>query len=245
MTLIALLRPDFELQNAYYGFVLRMTDMGFLIPTFLLNSALPILSERNSSGEETASLLSKTFLTILIIGSALFVFSFLWPRPLVELLTTEAYLSTALRPGSDTALKILALPMFLNGIILFGFYVLLTANKWRELVSALSIGVAISFGGNLFLIPKYGFTGAAAVSAGVHLVLAAILFIQARKTMPFSLPNNIIFRWAAFSLAMAMMLIIIGPYLTNEITTIIGLAGAGIIMAVLAEVAGLRRFVMR
>ncbi|MDD5103596.1 MAG: oligosaccharide flippase family protein, partial [Candidatus Peribacteraceae bacterium] len=36
MTLIALLRSDFQVQNAYYGFVLRMGEMGFLIPTFLL-----------------------------------------------------------------------------------------------------------------------------------------------------------------------------------------------------------------
>lgn len=107
MTLIALLRPDFEIQNAYYGFVLRMADMGFLIPTFLLNSTLPILSERGEKVEDTKKLLGKILLIILIFGSIMLLFSMLWPRPLIKLLTTDAYLSTPSYYGSDTALKII------------------------------------------------------------------------------------------------------------------------------------------
>ncbi|HLD71113.1 MAG TPA: oligosaccharide flippase family protein [Candidatus Peribacteraceae bacterium] len=57
VTLIALLRPDFELQNAYYGPVIRMMDMAFLLPTFLLNSALPVLSERDAKKQDTRTLL--------------------------------------------------------------------------------------------------------------------------------------------------------------------------------------------
>ena len=134
VTLIALLRPDFELQNAYYGFVLRMAEVGFLIPTFLLNSTLPLLSERDARGEETGEILGKTFLIIITLGSVAALFAFFWARPLVLLLTTESYLSTHARPGSDTALALLSLPFLLNGIVLYGYYTLLTKGKWKKLV---------------------------------------------------------------------------------------------------------------
>ena len=74
ITLIALLREDFELQNAYYGFVVRMADMGFILPTFLLNSTLPILSERDAKGEDTSALLGKTFM--MMKCNLFFVFCF-------------------------------------------------------------------------------------------------------------------------------------------------------------------------
>ncbi|MDP7069315.1 MAG: oligosaccharide flippase family protein, partial [Candidatus Peribacteraceae bacterium] len=121
ITMIALLRPDFQLQNAYYGFVVRMSDMAFLLPTFLLNSMLPILSERDSNGEDTRVLLGKTFVVILLIGIIAFLFAALWSRPLIALLTTEQYLSTAMRPGSDTALRLVSIPFLLNGVILYSF----------------------------------------------------------------------------------------------------------------------------
>lgn len=48
ITIIALLRDDFTIQNAFYGPVQRIMDMAYLLPTFLLNSTLPLLSERDS-----------------------------------------------------------------------------------------------------------------------------------------------------------------------------------------------------
>ena len=223
VTMIALLRPDFELQNAYYGFVVRMTDMGFLIPTFLLNSTLPVLSERDANGEDTKSLLGKTFLMLLVFGSISFLFAFLWPRPLVQLLTTDAYLSTPMRPGSDTALRLLSIPLLLNSVVLYGFYVLLTKHRWKQLVLSLLIGAVLALSLNTLLIPLYGFVGAATTSIFIHILLAIILLPQSLHAMPMQLQKTQILQWVFFSVLLGTGLWLFAPFLHNEFFTLIGL----------------------
>ncbi|MDD3896878.1 MAG: oligosaccharide flippase family protein, partial [Candidatus Peribacteraceae bacterium] len=190
VTLIALLREDYQVQNAYYGFVLRMVETGYIIPTFLLNSTLPILAERHENGEETAGLLGKTFFAILLLGTISLLFSALWSRPLILLLTTPAYLSTPLQVGSDTALRLMSLPILLNGLITYAFYVLLTKHVWRLLVTMLLLGAILSIGLNSVLIPLYGFIGAATTSILVQSVLAAFLLPKSLCVMPIRLPRE-------------------------------------------------------
>jgi O-antigen/teichoic acid export membrane protein len=230
VTMIALLRPDYELQNAYYGFVVRMTDMGFLIPTFLLNSMLPILSERDGKGEDTRSLLGKTFLTLLLFGFIAALFSALWSRPLVQLLTTDSYLSTAHRPGSDTALRLMSIPLLLNSVVLYSFYVLLTKHLWRQLVCTLLIGAVLSLGLNMALIPLYGFVGAATTSILTHIVLSVLLLPQALRAMPIRIHYKQIQALLLFVAILTAGLWLFSPLLTGEITTLIGLVSMSILM---------------
>ncbi|MFA7682101.1 MAG: oligosaccharide flippase family protein [Candidatus Peribacteraceae bacterium] len=241
VTLIALLRPDFELQNAYYGFVLRMADVGFVIPTFLLNSTLPVLSERDALGEDTRTLLGKTLLIILTLGTISFLFSALWSRPLVQLLTTSAYLSTPLHAGSDTALRLLSIPMFLNGIVMYGFYVLLTRMLWKRLVFILAAGSILSVGLNLWLIPLHGFVGAITVSIVIHTFLAFFLFREGRRAMPFVIPKQGFVRWIFFSALLGFTLWLFVPFLHNEIVTILALGVAAVLLLLFAWGTGLVR----
>ena len=243
-TLIALLRPDYEIQNAYYGFVVRMTDMAYLIPTFLLNSTLPIVSERDSKGEDTSGLLGKTFLILLTLGSISLLFAMLWSRPLVALLTTDAYLSTPFHPGTDTALFLLGIPMFLNGIIQYSFYVLLTRHRWQQLVATLGIGVVLSLGLNLWLIPLLGFRGNAITSIVVHTLLAILLLPQAIRTMPLRLPVNGLMRWLLFSIGLGLGLGLGKPFLTGNLMTVIGLGVATAWMGILFWMTRMKEAVM-
>jgi O-antigen/teichoic acid export membrane protein len=233
ITLIALLREDFELQNAYYGFVVRMADMGFILPTFLLNSTLPILSERDAKGEDTSALLGRTFMMIMIIGTVAFLFAALWSRPLIALLTTEQYLSTATSAGSDTALRLISIPLLLNGVILYSFYVLLNRHVWKRLVLTLFSAAMLSLGLNIFLIPDHGFVGAATVSIVVHIVLACALLPQALQEMKMILSFADIRLWALFSGGVAMGLGLFAPILTNELSTVVGLVAMTIWMGAL------------
>ncbi|MFA6523751.1 MAG: oligosaccharide flippase family protein [Candidatus Peribacteraceae bacterium] len=233
ITLIAQLRPqDFELQNAYYGFVQRMMDMAYILPTFLLNSTLPILSERAARGGETRHLLGRVFLAILLLSSTMFLFASQWPVPLVRLLTTQAYLSTSAAPGSDTALWILSASMFLNGIVLFSFYVLLTANRWKSLLLTLGAGAILSLASNLLLIPILGFVGAAITSVCVHAFLAIALLPWALSAMPIRLPRVAWLQWIAFSLLLAAFLIFAKPFLSTPYHTFLigGLSGAWMLL---------------
>ncbi len=239
VTLIGLLRPqDYALQNAYYGFVQRMMDMAYLLPTFLLNSTLPILSERDARGENTRDLLGKILFTILLVGSISLLFAVLWPRPLMQMLTTEQYLSTALSPGADTALRLLSVSMFMNGLLTFSFYVLLTKHRWRPLVATLLIGVVLSLAGNIFLIPRLGFVGAAITSIVVHTTLVILLLPQALRTMPARLTGVQVFHWIVFSGLLFAFLFVTRPLLTQPLMTA-GLLGAATVwMAISAGMLG-------
>ncbi|MBI3336669.1 oligosaccharide flippase family protein [Candidatus Peregrinibacteria bacterium] len=241
-TLIALLRPDFAIQNAYYGFVVRVTDMAFLIPTFLLNSALPLFPDGSTkSPHQTRNILERTFIAILILGTISFLFAFLWPRPLMQLLTTQSYLSTLTSPGSDSALRILAVTMPLNGIILFGFYILLSHHHWQPLTRALAFGALLSFSLNLILIPALGFIGASLTSVVVHILLAIHLYSVAYQTTFITLPKATTYAWLQFSFLLAATLWVARPFLTSEIPTIIGLTLCTVLMGLFFVGTGLHK----
>ncbi len=234
LTMIALLRDDYAILNAEYGFAARIAEMTYLIPTFLLNSTLPILAARHDSGHRTDGLLGKTLFLILIIGSLSALFSIFWARPIMQLLTTTAYLSTPDSPGADTALALLGLPMFLNGIVLFSFYTLLTKHAWKVLVSRMMIAVFFSLALNLWLIPPLGFVGAIATSTVVHLFLAATLLPAAIKVLPISFPFHYISKWISFSVLLAIILVVTAPVLESIPSIIIAMVLVSVCIPILA-----------
>lgn len=239
MTLIALLRDDFQIQNAYYGFVIRMGEMGFLIPTFLLNSILPIVSERRERGEDASALLGKTFLLLLLLSTTAGMFAMLWPRPLVALLTTREYLSTAGHPGADTALRLTSVPMFLYGFILFSFYMALVHGEWKRLIATLAACALLSVGSNLLLIPRLGFVGAATTAIIVQSLLVSLLLPATLRYAQPHFPPTAFVRWFVFSLLLAVALWVSRPFLANDFLTFVGLAGAGVVLGVLLWLTGL------
>jgi len=216
-----------------------MMDMAYLIPTFLLNSTLPLLSERDAKGEDTRKLVGMVFLSILMLGTTSALFAILWARPLTELLTTEYYLSHSGTPGSDTALMILSGSMFLNGIVLFAFYSLLTRNRWKPLVGTLAIGVVISITLNVILIPKMGFVGAAITSVITHTILALLLLPQSLKILPMAMTRKLIGQWMAYGVLLAAGLYLFQPFLTDSIHTAIGLLVMTIWMGMALWVTGM------
>jgi O-antigen/teichoic acid export membrane protein len=210
--------------------------MGFLIPTFLLNSTLPMLKQKDNP-----KLLGKTMLSVLVLGSLSSLFALLWARPIMQLLTTDAYLATPLSPGSDTALMMMSVPLLLTGCITYGFYVLLHLHAWRQLVTILCGGAGISLIMNIFLIPRYGFVGAATTSIVIHILLACSLLLYALHVYPISLSKNSLFQWALFSVLLCVLLWLMRPFLVSEIHTIIGLIIISFLIGILLRITGIFR----
>lgn len=245
VTMIALLRPDFEIQNAEYGFVLRMVEMGYIIPTFLLNSVLPTLSERDGRGEDTAVLLGKTLMILLLLGITAGLFCAFWSRPLVQLLTTDAYLSTPIRHGSDTALMLMGLPVFLNGLVQYGFYVLLNRGKSKPLIAMLGCGAVLSIALNYTLIPQYGYIGATVTSNVVHIFLATVLVFAALQAMRVSIPVSGIGKIILYAIALGAGLWRFAPVLHNEVSSVVGLAVASVGMIIGGWALGIHTLFMK
>jgi O-antigen/teichoic acid export membrane protein len=234
VTLIALLRFDYDVQNAHYGFALRATEMAYLIPTFLLNSTLPVLSERDANGEDTRGIVGKTFFIILLLGSTAALFASIWARPLMQLLTTDAYLSNGDIPGSDTALLLLSIPMFLNGIVLFCFYSLLTKNAWKPLTVTLGLGALFSLCLNVMFIPRFGFVGSCWASIATHLFLTCALLPQALKMLPMQLTIAQMKQWLLYAILLGGVLFLFRDYLLNEWITILAVILAALWMGTIA-----------
>ena len=246
VTLIATLRPqDFEIQNAMYGFVQRMMDMAYLLPTILLNSTLPMLSDRVKKNEDTAHFVGRIFSAILLLSITTFLFSFFWPRALSQLLINDSYLSTATLPGSDTALHILSISMFMNGIILFSFYSLLARHVWKPLVSTLFLGVLISLFLNLTLIPDLGFVGASYTSVITHTMLAALLLPQALRVLPMKLSLRMTLLTLLYAAILGLFLWATAPFLASSLWTAGALILGFLLILAFARLSGLQRLLLK
>ncbi len=236
LSLIAYLRDDFAVLNAEYGFAQRIAEMAYLVPTFLLNSTLPMLSTRIDNGEDTRVMMGKTLFLILLLSITSALFAFFWARPLIQLLTSSAYLSTATAVGSDTALARLSIPMFLNGFIVFSFYSLLALHRSKALVWSMALGVLCSLSLNFFLIPSLGFVGATISSSVTHLLLTILLFPQALRVLPVSLPQRSWLSLLMFSCSLALVLFFTAPFLlaTTSIAVACLLIGGLTVLGVFA-----------
>lgn len=221
LTMIAMLRDDFQLQNARYGFALRVAEMTYLVPTFLLNSTLPLLSTKLSDGQSVSSLLRKTFLTLLFLGLFSSIFAFFWARPLMQLFTDTVYLATNTAPGADTALMLLAPSMFLNMIVLFSFYTLLSTHKWRLMLVPMVIAVVLSVFLNITFIPAFGFIGSAVTLIVVHLLLACSLLPLSLRAAPFAMSVSDYLRLLGFGIGIALIAMLLVPLLTTTLSIII------------------------
>ncbi len=238
---IAFLRPDFAIQNAYYGFAGRVEDMAFLVPTLLLNSVLPILSKRMEEKHDVSVLLGKTLLALLILGGIFFLFTFFWAKPLTMLFATPAYLGTTLQPGTDTAFRLMSIPMMLNGIVLFCFYVCLALHSWKQLVASFGIGVIATITLNLLWTAKFGFVGAASALILVHVFLTLLLLPLTLRKMPVRLHMSSLARGLLFCLLLGLFLFISAPYLTTAVSVLAGVMVSGVVMVGAGLLTGLPR----
>lgn len=238
VTLIALLREDYAIQNASYGFALRIVEMAFLIPTYLLNSVLPSLKRE---GKEERALLGKTCFCLLLYGISITLLCALWARPLMQLLTEERYLAEGNLPGTDTALMLLSPSILLNALVLYCFYVLLAVDAWRVLLVSLSLGALLSFFMNMWLIPPMGFVGAGLTSVVTHLILAVLLLPQSMKRFPIGFPKHSLVHLGGFALCTAIPLLLLRPLLISESFTLLGLLLLGAVLAGYVLTSGLTR----
>lgn len=242
---IAFLRPDFALQNAAYGFAGRVEDMAFLIPTFLLNSTLPVLSERLEKKEDVSRLLGKTLFLLLVTGSVFLLFSYFWARPLTLLFATSHYLSVPGVPGTDKAFELMSIPMFLNGIVLFCFYVSLALHSWKRLIANFAVAVAFTIGFNLLWTAQYGFVGAAWALLIVHVLLVAALLPQTLRQVSVSLSQSAVLRWLGFSVFLGVMLYFSAPYLVSAKAVFAGGIIATALMGGISWLFGIQKVVAR
>ncbi len=244
LTLIALLRDDFEIQNAYYGFTMRITEMAYIIPTYLLNSTLPALCVGNTTESQRATA-GKTLFSCILLGIIAALFSFFWARPIMALLTSTAYLSTPSSIGADTLLKFSSFSMLGNSLVLYAFYVLLTMHEWKILLRRMGAGVLLSLSLNLLLIPKFGALGAVWSGIIVNSLLAIILLWPSLKVLPITWSTVWTKKLCIFTAVLGLLIAISQIFLLDTFTTIIGSICITILLFSLSAILGLHKILLQ
>ena len=164
------------LSVGFYNLSYRIFELLLVIPTFLMNSAYPILSKMKidnpdrykNIAKRTVSLLSMgamliTLLTLSISSPAI---SFIWGVGMIE---------------SAKALDVLSLGLIAFFVTAPLSWFLVIENKQKVLPFIYGFGFLLNLGLNLIVIPRYDFVGAAAVTVITEFVVLALLIYQLRN----------------------------------------------------------------
>lgn len=174
--ILALLRTSEEV--GYYGLAFRVFDVVLVFPTFLMNATYPILLKRVKRGPHAVKSLFWKMAALLFVsslaGSAL-------------LLMTSPFLSVVREEfrAAQPILSILSLSL--------PFFFLTSLTQWtlvvfkRETILIPSYGAALGLNLilNLFLIPRYGSSGAAVttgISEAVVLLVTGASVLQSFRS---------------------------------------------------------------
>ncbi len=180
MTILSKLRPAEEL--GWYGAAHKCVEVLIVIPAVLVTAAFPGFSKLfREDRQRLAGAALKVIRLLLLIGVPLAGGAVILARPLMILIFGQAY------AASGYALAWLAVALcfiFLNYPL---SYILISSE--RQKVNALVSGLAVivSVGANLFLIPRFGYLGAAVSAVLTEAFLLAAYFLAVSRCL-FPLP---------------------------------------------------------
>lgn len=176
-----------DVEVGAYAVAARILEILLMIPIYFMNSVLPSLTERIAKESDTLlRLLQNAFSFLLAVGAPAGILLFLLSRETTSLISSDAFLSTLEQAGSDSALRILSgmIPVaFLS--IFFGF-LLIASGRQKELIRINFLTVSCNILLDLFLIPKYGFIGAAWGSFFSEFVLLSLMIFTTNRSISFT-----------------------------------------------------------
>jgi O-antigen/teichoic acid export membrane protein len=159
-------------------------------------------------------------------GSAAF---FVFARPAIVLLFGSQY------GVASTAARLLVIGQAIRFFVALGVITLIAVGRTRAYVVASVVGLAINIGANLVVIPRFSYVGAAWVTVGTELVVAAVL---ARAL--WSIPNLLPPPWAIVGRAIlaGAALIAVGVLLDTVAPWPLAALGAGGVFLAVLHIVG-------
>lgn len=186
--MITFFRGSFE--NGLYAIPSRILDILMYLPLFFMNAVLPTLTRHIKDKTERVKEIIQYSYDFLIIFAIPIVFgAIILAYPLIYIISSEEYLSKLDQGifGSDIALQILIFfTLFAFITSLFNF-VLIALNKQMKLLWVNGFAALANIAGNIFLIPEYGFRGAAIMSVISEFIALAVSYHLCKKYLKFKL----------------------------------------------------------
>lgn len=184
-TLIPLLREkDGYEQLGIYSVAMRILEILNILPVYFMNSSLPTLVRRTEEGKgDDARVFQMCFDFLLIIALPMAAGLFLLAYPVVSLIAADEFLSQTSEGffGSDFALQILVFSMifsFFGNLFTFG---LIALGKQNQLLWICGFAAFFNIALNWFLIPIYGFIGAAVMTVVTEFMVFAMAWWAYRR----------------------------------------------------------------
>ena len=161
-----------------YGLAYRFVELAWPFSFLFVVSVFPLLSRYYSSGEidRLRRLFQKSLdvLSVFVIAGAttLIVFA----EPIISFIASDEFLPAA------TSLQILSLAIVLIFVANLTYHTLFAVGKQATVAWASLLGLVSNVGLNLFMIPRFGFDGAAVATVVTELVvLLPLLIVLARQ----------------------------------------------------------------
>lgn len=203
-----------------YGSVYRLLDSAHFVPIAALTTLAPILAAAWPADRERTLRLAGLAAEFLAVGSlGALAFASVGSSAIVQALFGPEYAQAA------TALPVLgAAFVFICFGYLTGNLLLVLGIARRQLVVAL-VGLVVNVAGNLVLVPRYGFMGAAWMTLAtevVVVVISAVFVIRALEIRALSLTPMVRILTAAALLTLALL----GVRAIHESVVLLGVASA-------------------
>jgi len=164
----------------YYGVPLRFLEILQIVPHYFMNSVLPILTVSLREGSErTSRILKYSINSLAALAFPIFVGGYILAWPLTAAVSSPDFLTHRVGDsvfyGSDMALKILLAAMVFTYIHVVLNYAIVAMGRQTELFWINGFIVILNVSMNLFLVPRYGFIGAAVAAVSSEVVMLILL----------------------------------------------------------------------
>jgi O-antigen/teichoic acid export membrane protein len=199
-----------------YGFV----EQAIFIPGFLMAVVLPILTRQLTLGEreQATAMIQKVFEFLLLLAVAVTLILVIAAEPLVRLVSGDEF------GGAVTPLRVSSLaiaPIFASAVF---FALLVSLNRQVALLIVAAVSVVANTALNLYFIPAYGATGAAATTVATETLTFAATLVFAHRAFPFSLDLSFLVR-ITLATGSAVALAFLGTDFGAIVMAAIGSAG--------------------
>lgn len=170
---------------ALYALPMKIVEVGMMYGTIFLNSLLPILADaiEKNEKEKTQKLIYNSFILLFFSGCIGSMVSFFGAEYILTIISSESFITQKIYWfTSIDAFKIISPIFVLYFVSSLATYILISQKKEHRLLIINTIIASINIIGNLILIPKYSFVGAAYATLISQILLLIMTTYMVRDT---------------------------------------------------------------
>jgi O-antigen/teichoic acid export membrane protein len=236
--LISLMRGQEEV--GIYGVAMKMLEHFAVIPLYFMNSVLPVLTKAvKEKSDRYKQIIRYSFDFLAALSIPIVVGGVILAYPIIFIVSTPEFLSRVSEGfyGSDLAFQVLIFALLFQFINVLFAFILISVNKQSKLLYINAACVALNLIGNIIVIPRYGFMGAAFTSVLSEMFILICTYIAAKKALDFKLNHQNLFKIFFSALVMGASVYLLQPFtyrlLQNWGVLLLVAIGAAIYIAML------------